>query len=91
MFRADFAKSFYKDCRKLDREFLDLLLTKIVPKILENPSIGDRFKGRNLRHLSKFAVRFKRTDYRLVYQVLKQEVVILFIAVGSRENFYKKI
>lgn len=91
MFEIKFAKSFIKDLRKISKEVQDDVLDKWIPRIQNDPDVGKRFSGKNLNKFSRFAFRYKRNDYRIVYQVRKKEVLIVFLAIGSRENFYKKI
>lgn len=64
---------------------------KWMPRLREDPYIGKRFSGKNLQKFFKLAFRHKKNDYRVVYQIKKKEVLIVLLAIGSRENFYKKL
>jgi mRNA-degrading endonuclease RelE of RelBE toxin-antitoxin system len=91
MLDIKFAKSFVKDLRKIPKEVRGDVLEKWIPRIQESPDIGKHFSGKNLKKFLRLAFRYKRNNYRIVYQVKKTEVLIVFLAIGSRENFYKKI
>ena len=91
MYKIEFAQSFIKDFKKIPKEVQKVFLNKWIPRLQENPKIGQRFVGKNLRKYSKLAFRHKKSDYRIVYQVYKKEIRIVLLAIGSRENFYKKL
>ena len=90
MYQTEFAKSFLKDMKKIPKEVQNEFFDKWVPKIQENPYIGQKFKGKILSKFTKLAFRYKRNDYRVVYQIRRQEILVIMLAIGSRENFYKK-
>jgi addiction module RelE/StbE family toxin len=90
MYRTEFTRSFRKDLKKLSREVQNEILDKWIPRLEEDPDIGARFVGKKLSKLRKLAFRYKRNDYRLVYQVKRKEILIIFLAAGTRENFYKR-
>jgi len=91
MFKIKFAKSFVKDLKKISKEVQVEIMHKWIIKIQEDPYIGKRFVGQSLRRFSRFAFRYKKNDYRIVYQIHKKQILIVFLAIGSRENFYKKL
>ena len=91
MFKVELARSFEKDFKKISKEVQSEVFNKWIPLLKENPEIGKRFVGKNLQKFIKLAFRFKRNDYRIVYQVYKTKVVIVLLAIGNRENFYKKL
>ncbi len=91
MYNVSFAKSFLKDIKKIPKEVQKEVINNWVPQIKENPYIGDKFSGKNLSNFTKISFRHKRNDYRIVYQIHKKQISIIFLAIGSRENFYKKV
>lgn len=91
MFKVEFAKSFLKDIKKLSPEAQREFFDKWLPKLQNDPSIGKKFVGKQLASYLKLAIRYKNNDYRVVYQVKKDLVLIILLAIGSRENFYKKL
>lgn len=51
--------------------------------VLENP----RIEANRLRELPDcYKVKLKSAGYRLIYQVLDQEIVVFVIAIGKRER-----
>ena len=91
MYKLEFTKSFFKDFRKLSKEVQREIVEKWFPRIQEKPDIGERFVGHGLKSYLKIRVRFKKNDYRIVYQLYRKQLIILMIAVGTRENFYKRL
>ena len=91
MYKAEFAKSFQKDIKKLSHEVQIKIVDEIIPMIIQKPEIGDFFVGSKLKGFQKYAFRFKKNDYRIVYKINKTQIIIVFLAIGSRENFYKRL
>lgn len=89
MYSVRFSKSFIKDLKKLDKSDAILIVDKWIPMLQKNPDLGDRFVGANLTRFRKLAFRYKRVDYRIVYEIKHSSLQLIFLAVGSRENFYK--
>ncbi|WP_242206911.1 MULTISPECIES: type II toxin-antitoxin system RelE/ParE family toxin [unclassified Pseudomonas] len=56
---------------------------KKLAEVLENP----RVEANRLRELPVcYKVKLKSAGYRLIYQVLDQEVVVFVVAIGKRER-----
>lgn len=91
MYKAEFTNSFLKDFKKISRETQKEVSQKWIPKIRENPYIGKRFMGEKLHNFLKVAFRCAQNDYRIVYQLYNKSILIVFLAIGSRENFYKRL
>ncbi len=80
-----------KDFKKLDREAQKFIRHSCFSKILQNPLIGKKLKGSEFKKILKFGAIFKKIDYRIIYKIEKEKLIIIFIMVASRENFYKKL
>lgn len=80
-----------KDFKKLDREAQKFIRHFCFSKILKNPFIGKKLSGKDFKEILKFGAIFKKTDYRIVYKIEKKKLIIIFIIIASRENFYKKL
>jgi len=91
MFKIEFTKSFQKEIKKLPKEVQYHILVKWITRLQENPDIGKRFASKKLKKYFKLAFRYKRSDYRMVYQIKRKEVKIIMLAVGTRENFYNRL
>ncbi len=91
MYNFVIINSCKQDFKKLSRDAQKFLRLTIFPIILKDPFIGEKLQGKNFKKLYKFGLRYKSTDYRIVYQIVNKELTIIFIMIASRENFYKKL
>lgn len=91
MYKIEFAKTFSKDFKKIPQEVRNVVFKKWIPRLQENPNIGERFVGKRLKHYLRLPFRFKRNDYRIVYQIHQNTIVVVLLAIGSRENFYRRL
>ncbi len=77
-----------KQLRKLDRTWqsniLDYLEDEVAP--LANP----REKGKALVGDKKGLWRFRVGDYRVLCQILDQELVIVAVTIGHRKDVYEE-
>ena len=56
---------------------------KKLAEVLENP----RVEANRLRHLPDcYKLKLRSAGYRLIYQVIDQEVVVFVVAIGKRER-----
>lgn len=56
---------------------------KKLEKVLESPRIP---KNKLSGHNSRYKIKLRSIGYRLVYEVIDDEIVVLVIAVGKREK-----
>ena len=91
MYNFVITNSCKKDFKKLSQEVQKFIRHFCFLKILKNPFIGRNLKGNEFKKILKFAIIFKKTDYRIIYKIEKEKLIIIFIIVASRENFYKKL
>lgn len=90
MYKILVRKSVSKDFRKLPQQLRTKIKTEAFPQIAKSPLRGKILSGQ-FRTLRSLSLRHKGTEYRVVYQVLREERVILIIILGTRENFYKRL
>ena len=77
-----FEKNALKEWQKLDWSVKDQFLN-VLERRLQNP----RVPGARLREAPDcYKIKLKALGYRLVYQVIDAEVVVLVLAVGKREG-----
>lgn len=74
------AKRFLK---KIDKNSQKKVLEKIQ-KLKNNPRIGKPLTG-NLKGFW----RLRQDNYRIVYRIKDQELIVYVMNIGSRENIYK--
>lgn len=58
-------------------------LKKKLEKVLDNPRVP---KNKLSGHSNRYKIKLRSIGYRLVSEVIDDEVVVLVIAVGKREN-----
>ena len=81
-YNLDFLESASKEWRKLDGGIREQFKKKLKER-LENPRVQkDQLHGAR----DRYKIKLRRAGYRLVYQVMDSEIVVLVIAVGKREG-----
>ena len=88
----EFEKLAEKELKKLKKKnpkLLKILFDKIAT-LKDNPLIGEELAG-DLLGYRKLKVKSKGGHYRIVYQVIDNEVIIVIVKVNKRENFYKDL
>ena len=74
------AKKFLK---LLDKKFQKRILNKIE-QLSRNPRIGKKLTG-NLKGLW----RLRQDNFRIIYRIKDQELIVYVLNIGKRENIYK--
>ncbi|WP_296187786.1 type II toxin-antitoxin system RelE family toxin [Pseudomonas sp. UBA1879] len=81
-YRLEFDRRALKEWKKLGDTIRNQLKRKLS-EVLENP----RIESNRLRDLPDcYKIKLQSTGYRLIYQVLEQEVVVFVVAIGKRER-----
>jgi mRNA interferase RelE/StbE len=73
-----------KDLKKIDQLWQKKILTAINVKLPNNPYLGKKLVG----DLSSF-YRLRVGDFRVIYQVINQELIVTIIKVRHRKEVYK--
>ncbi|PHM47844.1 type II toxin-antitoxin system RelE family toxin [Xenorhabdus miraniensis] len=82
-FSIDFDERALKEWQKLDKSIREQFKKKLK-KLQDNPYIESaRLHG---ELAGCFKIKLRSSGYRLVYQVIDEEIVIWVIAVGKREK-----
>lgn len=84
MYRIFYKKSVEKDLRELDIVYRKVLVTKI--QTLAN---DPKPKGVTKLRGSSALFRIRHADYRIIYQILNDQLVIMVVKVGHRREVYK--
>jgi len=77
-----FTKEFLKRLKELDRQ-VQIRMLKEVKILEENPFAGKRLRGRLSELLS-----LRIGDYRIIYQVLGNQIIVR--TVGHRKSIYER-
>ncbi len=79
-------RNIKKDLKKLDKKVIDLFFCSVKEKILKDPYMGVRLKGR-YRDLWKFRIG----DFRIIYSIEKDVIRIHILRIKHRSNVYDNI
>ncbi|CAA6808255.1 MAG: RelE/StbE replicon stabilization toxin [uncultured Sulfurovum sp.] len=86
MYDYKFHPEAEKELEKLNRS-VQILFTKTLKKILKSPELGIDLGNKNNLNLSGLKkMYFEHKRYRVVYQILDDEVIIHLIAIGKRDK-----
>lgn len=81
-YKLVFKKKALKEFEKLPRDIANQFQAKLKER-LQNPRIASA----QLRQLPDcYKIKLRNAGYRLVYQVIEDEIVVCVIAVGKRER-----
>ena len=77
--------------KKLKDKRLKELIQASVDKIIKDPYVGDPKTG-DLKGIYSFDLYYQRCNYEISYKIIEtEEPYILFIMVGTRENYYNEL
>ncbi len=86
MYDYKFHPEAEKELSKLNKS-VQILFTKTLKKILTSPELGIDLGNKNNLNLSGLKkMYFDHKRYRIVYQILEEEIVIHLIAIGKRDK-----
>ena len=83
MYEVIFRNPAKKFLKNLDENYQKKILEKIE-KIKKNPRIGKPLTG-NLRGLW----RLRQDNYRIIYKIKDQELIVYVMNIGDRRRFYR--
>ena len=84
MYSILYKKSVEKDLRKLPKSVLTAVIKKIQT-LAKNPQPNGSVKLRGSTNL----YRVRHSDYRIIYSVNNNELVILVVKVAHRKEVYR--
>ena len=81
-YELEFLPSALKEWQKLDNS-IKVQFKKKLSERLENPKVTkDKLRG----YEDVYKIKLRDAGYRLAYQVKDDEIVVLVLVVGKREN-----
>ena len=83
MYEIIFDKSAAKFFKKLDKT-LQERIGKKIELLKDNPMLGESLIG-NLSGLKKLRIG----DYRVIYKIKNEQLVVLILDIGHRKNIYE--
>ena len=85
-----FHPKFKSDLKKIDKTVAKEIKEKHLDIILNNPTSNELLKGK-LSHIRSYHFQKNIIQYRISYEILKNDEIIFYLMVATRENFYKKL
>jgi len=79
-----------KDLKRLGKALQEEIRHKHFPKIKEDPFQGHALHG-DLRGLRSYHFTHSRKAYRIVYEILKEEKIVLILMIAKREGLYQAL
>jgi mRNA interferase RelE/StbE len=73
-----------KDLKKIDKLWQKKILEVIKTKLVQNPYIGKKLVG----DLSSY-YRYRVNDYRIIYEILEDEILLVVVKIKHRKDVYK--
>ena len=73
-----------KDLKKIDKQWQKKILEVITNKLIYNPYIGKKLVG----DLSQY-YRYRVNDYRIIYEIMENEIILVVIKIKHRKDVYK--
>lgn len=90
MYKIFYITAVKKDIKTIPKNVKDLITGNHLPVLLKNPFSGKFLTGEFKSYLS-YSFSCQGTEYRIIYQILREKLIILVIMVGSREGIYKRL
>jgi len=79
-----------KDLKRLGKALQEAIRREHFPKIKEDPFQGYALHG-ELRGLRSYHFNYRGTAYRIVYEILEEEKIVLVLMIAKREGFYQAL
>lgn len=90
MARLRFRSAVKKDLKRLPPPLVDQLQTIHLPRLAADPLQGDPLSG-PFKGLRSYHFSFQGTEYRIIYEVVPAEDLIIVLIVGPRERLYERL
>lgn len=84
VYKVRYADKIEKDLKKVDKKTAGRILDKIDTVLVKDPCRH----GKQLKGALKGLWRYRVGDYRVLYRIVDEAVVILVLRIGHRKNIY---
>ena len=82
-------KIVYKKSVKKDLKYISKDVQKIIKKSIESKLMVDPLHfGKPLRKSLKSLMKLRIGDYRIIYSIMKERVIVYVIKIGHRKEIY---
>ncbi len=75
--------------KRLPRNVAEIINVE-VRKIAENPYAGERKSG-DIKEVFVWKFKIFTLQYLIAYKIVEQEKIIIILAIGPHENFYRDL
>jgi mRNA-degrading endonuclease RelE of RelBE toxin-antitoxin system len=79
-----------KDLKGLPHGLLEQLHTVHFPRLAAEPTRGDTLSG-PFKGLRSYHFSFHATEYRIIYEVVLDEPLVMVLMIGPRERLYERL
>jgi len=86
VYSVEYVESVSKDLSKLDKTIRLRIVDKIEKFLIKDP----QGLGKPLTGVFKGFWRYRFDDYRVIYRIKHEEILIIIFRVGHRKNVYSK-
>lgn len=86
MYEVEFARPALKELQKIERNSQKLILEKIE-RLRRDPRPRGTEKLKNYK--DRFRVRI--SNYRIIYSIVENKLLILVLHIGHRKDIYRKL
>ena len=83
MYSVEIENRCLREMRKLDQDVVRRAFTLIEEVIAKDPFSGKKLKG---KYSGLFSYRF--SDYRIIYEIRQQKMLVVVLRVRHRKNVY---
>jgi len=83
-FQIQIEKKAQKELNNIPEYFRQTIIT-VFNRLLENPYKGKKLGGKYLGYYS-----IRAWPYRIIYEILEKEVIVIVIKIGHRKDVYRK-
>ena len=84
-YSIQYTREAKKKIEKLDPSVL-VIIRKAIESLSSNP-----YKGKPLSYELAGLRSLRTTDYRIVYRIKEEQLIIIVISVGHRKEIYKRL
>jgi len=84
-YRVLWDRASLSDLKKLDK----VIAKKIVEKVSDYLALDPSNLGKNLTGNLKGLMRYRFGDYRIIYEVMNNEITVIVIRISHRKDVYE--
>ncbi len=83
MYSVEIENRCLREMKKLDQHVVRRAITLIEEVIVKDPYSGKKLKG---KYSDLFSYRF--SDYRIIYEIRQQKLLVVILRIRHRKNVY---